>query len=139
MPRDGSVVLDALEQCRIALEREVIGHVGMGVPQKFNALGPRIENHHCVGHDAMLDQPIVGTVQSPYRMAVHGLRGLEFPDAAPYPDAATAIKGEDAMKARLFKGGARVLGGEFYLAEEWLVRKCWIAGKMAAEGAEKAG
>lgn len=61
------------------------------------------------------------------------------PDAAPYPDAATAIKGEDAMKARLFKGGARVLGGEFYLAEEWLVRKCWIAGKMAAEGAEKAG
>ncbi len=58
-----------------------------------------------------------------------------IPEAAPYPNAATAIKGEDAMKARLFKGGARVLGGEFYLAEEWLVRKCWIAGKMAAEEA----
>ncbi len=63
------------------------------------------------------------------------------PDPVPYdahyPNAAVAIKGEDKMKARLFNSGARVLGGEFYLAEEWLVRKCWFAGKLAAEEAAK--
>lgn len=62
---------------------------------------------------------------------------IMFPDAIPnvppYPDAATAIIGEDVMKARLFKEDARVLGGEFYLAEAWLVQKCWTAGKRAAE------
>lgn len=60
-----------------------------------------------------------------------------LPETAPYPSASVAIAGEDAMKARLVKGGAQSLGGEFFLAEEWLVHKCWVAGKMAAEKANE--
>ncbi|MER8481650.1 hypothetical protein [Mesorhizobium sp. M1322] len=57
------------------------------------------------------------------------------PDAAPYSNAKTAIVGEDAMKRRLVTEGAEVLGGEFFLAEDWLVHSTWRAGKFAAEKA----
>ena len=62
--------------------------------------------------------------------------GLTIP--APYSNAAVAIVGEDAMKARLVNDGAEVLGGEFFLADEWLVHKTWTAGRVAAETAEEA-
>jgi hypothetical protein len=58
-----------------------------------------------------------------------------IPDVAPYPNAEIAIVGEDAMKTRLVDEGAEVLGGEFFLAEEWLVHNTWSAGKFAAESA----
>lgn len=58
-----------------------------------------------------------------------------IPDVAPYPNARIAIVGEDAMKKRLVDEGAEVLGGEFFLAEDWLVHSTWGAGKFAAEGA----
>ena len=57
------------------------------------------------------------------------------PHFAPYPNAEIAIVGEDAMKKRLVEAGAEVLGGEFFLAEEWLVQKTWSAGQYAAEQA----
>lgn len=57
------------------------------------------------------------------------------PDAAPYSNARVAIVGEDAMKRRLVTEGAKVLGGEFFLAEDWLVHSTWTAGKFAAEKA----
>jgi hypothetical protein len=44
--------------------------------------------------------------------------------------------GEDAMKKRLVDEGAEVLGGEFFLAEEWLVHNTCNAGKFAAETAK---
>lgn len=56
-----------------------------------------------------------------------------IPDLAPYANARIAIAGEDAMKKRLVEFGAEVLGGEFFLAEEWLVHKTWSAGQYAAE------
>ena len=39
------------------------------------------------------------------------------------------------MKRRLVTEGAKVLGGEFFLAEDWLVHSTWRAGKFAAEKA----
>ncbi len=56
----------------------------------------------------------------------------------PYANARVAIAGEDAMKARLVEGGAESLGGEFFLAEDWLVLKTWSAGRFAAEAAQSA-
>jgi len=56
-----------------------------------------------------------------------------IPDEAPYTNAAVAIAGEDAMKKRLVDENARALGGEFFLAEDWLVRKAWAAGNYAAQ------
>jgi len=61
---------------------------------------------------------------------------VNIPDIAPYPNAEVAIVGEDAMKKRLVDEGAEVLGGEFFLAEEWLVHNTWNAGKFAAETAK---
>lgn len=58
-----------------------------------------------------------------------------IPDPAPYSNARVAIVGEDAMKRRLVTEGAKVLGGEFFLAEDWLVHSTWRAGKFAAEKA----
>lgn len=55
-----------------------------------------------------------------------------MPDEALYSNAAVAIVGEDAMKKRLIDGKAEVLGGEFFLAEDWLVHKTWAAGNHAA-------
>lgn len=55
------------------------------------------------------------------------------PEAAPYSNARVAIAGEDAMKRRLVTEGTKVLGGEFFLAEDWLVHSTWRAGKFAAE------
>lgn len=55
-----------------------------------------------------------------------------IPDVPPYPNATTAIVGEDAMKKRLVDGGAEILGGEFFLAEEGLIYSTWNAGKYAA-------
>ncbi len=55
-----------------------------------------------------------------------------MPNEAPYANAAIAIVGEDAMKKRLVDEKAKVLGGEFFLAEDWLVRKTWAAGNFAA-------
>jgi hypothetical protein len=56
----------------------------------------------------------------------------EMPPNPPYPNAAVAIAGEDAMKARLVNDGAECLGGEFFLAEEGLVIRTWAAGNNAA-------
>jgi len=56
-----------------------------------------------------------------------------MPDEAPYANAAVAIVGEDAMKKRLVDEKAKVLGGEFFLAEDWLVHKTWVAGNYAAQ------
>lgn len=57
-------------------------------------------------------------------------------DPAPYPNASVAIVGEDAMKKRLVDSEAEVLGGEFFLADEWLILKTWSAGQYAAEQAQ---
>jgi len=40
------------------------------------------------------------------------------------------------MKKRLVDEKARVLGGEFFLAEDWLVHKTWSAGNHAAQQAQ---
>ena len=37
------------------------------------------------------------------------------------------------MKKRLVDGKAEVLGGEFFLAEDWLVHKTWFAGLHVAK------
>lgn len=58
------------------------------------------------------------------------------PDAAPYSNARIAISGEDAMRKRLVDEKAKVLGGEFFLAEDWLVYKTWAAGIHAAQQAQ---
>jgi hypothetical protein len=55
---------------------------------------------------------------------------------APYANARIAIVGEDAMKARLVDDGAESLGGEFFLAEDWLVHTTWAAGQFAANAAQ---
>lgn len=57
---------------------------------------------------------------------------------APYDNARIAIAGEDAMKARLVEDGAESLGGEFFLADDWLVHKTWTAGRVSAEAAQTA-
>jgi hypothetical protein len=51
----------------------------------------------------------------------------------PYPNAAVAIAGEDAMKKRLVEEGQECLGGEFFLADEGSVIRTWNAGKFAAQ------
>lgn len=58
------------------------------------------------------------------------------PEDAPYANASVAIAGEDAMKKRLVDGNAEVLGGEFFLAEDWLVYKTWFAGIHVAQVAQ---
>ncbi|TAW11128.1 hypothetical protein [Rhizobium ruizarguesonis] len=58
------------------------------------------------------------------------------PDAAPYSNAEVAIAGEDAMKKRLIEEKAEVLGGEFFLADDWLIYSTWSVGRMVAEKAE---
>lgn len=58
------------------------------------------------------------------------------PDEPPYSNARIAIAGEDAMKKRLIDENAGILGGEFFLAEDWLVHKTWAAGNHAAQQAE---
>jgi len=55
---------------------------------------------------------------------------------APYANARIAIAGEDAMKARLVQDGAESLGGEFFLADDWLVHQTWTAGRLASEAAQ---
>lgn len=57
---------------------------------------------------------------------------------APYSCAKVAIAGEDAMKARLVDEKARSLGGEFFLADDWLVHSTWAAGQAEAQKAEVA-
>lgn len=57
---------------------------------------------------------------------------------APYANARVAIAGEDAMKARLVKDGAESLGGEFFLADDWLVHAAWTSGRVTAEAAQAA-
>lgn len=59
-----------------------------------------------------------------------------LPEQPPYANAKVAIAGEDAMKKRLVDEKAKVLGGEFFLAEEWLVYKTWSAGNHAAKQAQ---
>lgn len=39
------------------------------------------------------------------------------------------------MKKRLVDGETEALGGEFFLAEYWLVNKIWAVGKHAASQA----
>ncbi|MFG6598773.1 MULTISPECIES: hypothetical protein [unclassified Sulfitobacter] len=60
----------------------------------------------------------------------------QLPDEPPYANAEIAIVGEDAMKKRLVDEKAASLGGEFFLAEDWLVHKTWIAGCYAAKQAQ---
>lgn len=60
-----------------------------------------------------------------------------IPERPPYPNADVAIVGEDAMKKRLVEEKAEVLGGEFFLADEWLVHNTWSAGNFAAREAER--
>ncbi|AYV47073.1 hypothetical protein C1707_12835 [Caulobacter flavus] len=55
----------------------------------------------------------------------------------PYSNAAIAIAGEDMMKKRLVDENAEALGGEFFLADEWLVHSTWAAGRAEADNAEK--
>ena len=55
---------------------------------------------------------------------------------APYASACVAIAGEDATKARLVRDGAESLGGEFFLAEDWLLHHIWAAGAGAAKAAQ---
>ncbi|MEP2942345.1 MAG: hypothetical protein ABJO72_00950 [Hyphomicrobiales bacterium] len=64
-----------------------------------------------------------------------------FPDPIPtvamYPDAKTAIAGEDAMKEYLAKDKKRILGGEFFLATKEEITAAWqygneVANKFAA-------
>jgi len=64
------------------------------------------------------------------------LRPIDPAQPAPFRNARVAIAGEDAMKARLVNDKAEVLGGEFFLADEWLVHHTWTAGRVAAEAAE---
>ncbi|RDJ18361.1 hypothetical protein B5K05_01330 [Rhizobium phaseoli] len=59
------------------------------------------------------------------------------PEHAPYANADIAIAGEDAMKKRLIDEKAEVLGGEFFLADDWLVHSTWSAGKAAASKAQE--
>lgn len=59
------------------------------------------------------------------------------PDNAPYGNAEVAIAGEDAMKKRLVEDGAEVLGGEFFLVDDNLVYRTWVAGKNASERAQE--
>ncbi|WP_283176140.1 hypothetical protein [Gemmobacter sp. 24YEA27] len=61
---------------------------------------------------------------------------VQMPDEAPYANAAVAIVGEDAMKKRLVDEKAKVLGGEFFLAEDWLLHITWTAGNHAAQRAQ---
>lgn len=60
------------------------------------------------------------------------------PETAPYANAVIAIAGEDAMKKRLVDEKAEPLGGEFFLADDWLLYNTWAAGKLAAERAQAA-
>jgi hypothetical protein len=60
------------------------------------------------------------------------------PDTPPYANAEIAIAGEDAMKKRLVDEKAEVLGGEFFLADDWLIHNVWTAGRVAAEMAQVA-
>lgn len=56
-----------------------------------------------------------------------------IPEIAPYLDAETAIKGEDAMKAYLIKQDKNCsLGGEFFLVTERQIKGCWLEGKRIA-------
>ncbi len=41
------------------------------------------------------------------------------------------------MKARLVEDGAEPLGGEFFLADDWLVHTTWTAGRVASEAAQR--
>jgi hypothetical protein len=66
------------------------------------------------------------------------LRPATIPEQAPYSNASVAIVGEDAMKKRLVDEKAEVLGGEFFLADDWLVHSTWSAGNYAAEQAQSA-
>jgi hypothetical protein len=66
------------------------------------------------------------------------VRPITIPEHAPYSNANVAIAGEDAMKQRLVNEKAEVLGGEFFLADDWLVHSTWTAGTYAAERAQGA-
>lgn len=58
-----------------------------------------------------------------------------IPERPPFSNAEVAIAGEDAMKHRLVTGGAELLGGEFFLAEEALIYNTWTAGTFASNAA----
>lgn len=60
-----------------------------------------------------------------------------IPDPPPYSNARVAIVGEDAMKKRLVDDKAEVLGGEFFLVDDWLVNTTWAAGRFAAGEAQQ--
>ncbi|MGA1805176.1 hypothetical protein [Rhizobium sp. HT1-10] len=66
-----------------------------------------------------------------YRWVV--FRPEKIPAEAPYSNAAVAIKGEDAMKRRMMDEKAESLGGEFFLADEDTVVRCWNVGRFTAD------
>jgi hypothetical protein len=66
------------------------------------------------------------------------LRPATIPKQPPYSNASVAIVGEDAMKKRLVDEKAETLGGEFFLADDWLVLSTWNAGNYAAQQAQMA-
>jgi hypothetical protein len=66
------------------------------------------------------------------------LRPATIPEQPPYSNASVAIVGEDAMKKRLVDEKAEILGGEFFLADDWLVHSTWNAGNYAAQQAQLA-
>lgn len=59
------------------------------------------------------------------------IQPVPLPDQPMFPDAAAAIVGEDAMKARLKHEGADILGGEFFLADDGMIVRAWNAGRFA--------
>lgn len=60
-----------------------------------------------------------------------------IPKMAPYKDAKTAIAGEDAMKLFLGAESHRILGGEFFLANENEIKQAWDLGSNVAVKAMK--
>jgi hypothetical protein len=74
-------------------------------------------------------------IQSAYPLGAYKWQVLhpkEIPADPPYPNAAVAIAGEDAMKRRLQEGECECLGGEFFLANETFVTLAWGAGIEAS-------
>jgi hypothetical protein len=62
-----------------------------------------------------------------------------IPKSAPYPDAETAIIGEDAMKQFLASKLERILGGEFFLASDPDINHAWSLGNEAIANAVRNG
>lgn len=56
-----------------------------------------------------------------------------IPDEAPFPDAESAIVGEDTMKDYLSQSPGRILGGEFFLATDSEIVSAWKLGMAKSQ------